>query len=317
MIFKQNKARKNNMKYLLTLFLLVASLAEAKIKVVTSTTDLAWLVSQIGGNEVEVKPLLRGMENPHYVDTVPDFIRYVADAQMVCLVGLDLEIGWMPKVLSKSGNASVQPGGKGYCEVGKTIDVLDKPQGAIDRSMGDVHPSGNPHFWMSPVQMDKAGIAVLETLKNIDPAHGTLFEKNKAKLSEMIKVWVQKNQGRFKSALSKIQAPQVLEYHKEFSYFFNLYGISSWGSLEEKPGVPPSAGRIAEVSVNAKNNHLKGILAAEYNPQKTLDRFNESSGVPVLKLATSTPLENDQCDYVKFHNQMVDKVLTLLERKTL
>src|SRR5262245_7336772 len=103
------------MIFLLT-YVLTPLLSEAKIRVITTVPDLAWAARKIGGENVDVSPLLNGTENPHYVDTVPDFIRQVADAQVVCIVGLQLEIGWMPKVLSRSGNARVQPGGAGYCE---------------------------------------------------------------------------------------------------------------------------------------------------------------------------------------------------------
>src|SRR6478735_654076 len=109
--------------------------AADRLKVITTVPDLAWMVQEIGGDLVDAKPLLRGTENPHLVDAVPDYIRQVADAKVVCLIGLDLEIGYMPPILSKSGNAAVQPSGPGYCEVGKSVTVLDRPTGPVDRSM--------------------------------------------------------------------------------------------------------------------------------------------------------------------------------------
>src|SRR5690606_29641281 len=140
--------------------------------------ELAWLVKQVGDEYVEAVPLLEGTENPHYVDAVPKFIAEVAGADMVVLVGLDLEVGWLPKVLSRSGNAKVQPGGKGYVEAGSAVTVLDVPQGKVDRSMGDVHPSGNPHFWLSPGALAQAAAPVTNTLIALDPAHANAYMSN-------------------------------------------------------------------------------------------------------------------------------------------
>ena len=110
------------------LLLLISSISYAKINVITTTTDLQWLTKQIGGEKVKVESLLNGTEDPHYLDAMPHFISKVANADMFCLVGLDLEVGWAPKILSRSGNKKVQPGGKGYCETGKRSRHLMFPQ---------------------------------------------------------------------------------------------------------------------------------------------------------------------------------------------
>jgi zinc/manganese transport system substrate-binding protein len=151
--------------------------AAERIKVITTLPDFAWMAQEIGGEFVEAKALLRGTENPHYVDAVPDFIRLVADAKIVCMAGMDLEVGYMPAVLSKSGNAAVQPGGSGYCELGRSVTALDKPTGRIDRSMGDVHPAGNPHFFLSPRSLAEGSQELVKTLVRVDPAHAVHYEK--------------------------------------------------------------------------------------------------------------------------------------------
>ena len=127
-------------------FLFLSSIALAKIKVVATLPDVAEVVRAIGGTEVDVNTLLSGSEDPHYADARPDYILKVSRADVVCAIGLDLEIGWLPKVLDKSGNAKVQSGGTGFCELGHTVKPLEVPTGVIDRSLGDVHPHGNPHF---------------------------------------------------------------------------------------------------------------------------------------------------------------------------
>ena len=171
------------MKYFLLLFF-ISTTALAKLKVITTTPDLAWLSREIGGSKVKVESLLDGHENPHYVDAMPHFILKVAAADMFCLVGLDLEVGWVPKVLTKSGNPQVQPGGKGYCETGKTVKAVEIPQGKIDRSMGDIHPSGNPHFHLGPSSFLQGGKTILNTLIELDGKNAVFYLDNFSKLEK-------------------------------------------------------------------------------------------------------------------------------------
>jgi len=280
------------------------------IKVITSTTDLAWATEQIGGELLEVKPLLRGTENPHYVDAVPEFVRLAADAKAAIIVGLDLEIGWIPKVLARSGNAQVQPGGKGYCEAGKAIAVLEKPAGPVDRSMGDVHPGGNPHFWLSPAAMAAAAGPIADTLIAIDPGHAKDYQGGLVKLRATLKEIQARGEARLKPLLANVKGPVLMEYHKEFSYFLDTYGLKSLGSIEEKPGVTPSAGRLAEVAQSAKAAGVKFALAGDTAPKKTIERFTEMSGIPVLVVPLSIVPRSKPKDYPTFHQNLIDAVVT-------
>ncbi len=288
---------------------------EAPQKVVTTLTDLAWAARVIGKKHVEVTALLSGSENPHYVDTIPDFIRLVADASVVCIAGLDLEIGWMPKVLSRSGNAQVQPGGKGYCDTGSGVSVLDRPTGKVDRSMGDIHPMGNPHFWLSPKWLLEASTVIRDTLIKIDPAHTADYQNGYRELSEKLEALIATNREKLNKAFPKRQGPVVMEYHKEFSYFFDVYSLNSMGSIEEKPGVPPSAGRIAEVALAAKSAGIKVALCGEYAPEKTMRRFKEISGIPYARLQTALHSSGGIGDYIDLQNHLVDTVVKSLRNE--
>jgi zinc/manganese transport system substrate-binding protein len=285
------------------------------IPVVTTMTELAWAAEQIGGAHVAARSLLEGTENPHYVDAVPEYIRLVADAQAVILVGMDLEIGWMPKVLARSGNAQVQVGGKGYCEAGKGVDVLEKPTGDVNRSMGDVHPGGNPHFWLSPKALGQAAGPITDTLIAVDPAHSADYLKGRDAFRKKLDEIAEKNQAKLKAVASGVAA-WVIEYHKEFSYFFNQYGLKSFGSIEEKPGVLPSAGRLAQVGLSAKQAGVKVVLAGEYAPKKTLERFTEISGIPVAQLPTSIQPGGKIRDYAELQALLVDTLVKHASGKT-
>lgn len=264
------------MKLLISAFLVLLTLpAFAKIKVVTTLPDVAEVVKAIGGNQVDVSSLLTGGTDPHFADARPDYILKVNRADVVCSVGLDLEIGWLPKVLEKSGNAKVQAGGPGFCELGKAVKPLDVPQGVIDRSLGDVHPHGNPHFTLDPLKLAESGAEVVRVLSQVDSANTGMYQKN----YDAFKKQMETLHAQIKS---KVKKDKVMEYHKEFTYFFRAYGLESAGSLEEKPGMPPSATRIAEVAQMAKANKVQVLFATPSAPHKTLERFQELSGIPVV-----------------------------------
>jgi zinc/manganese transport system substrate-binding protein len=256
------------------LFLSVTTFAESKIKVVTTLPDIAEIVQEIGGASVETATLLRGTEDPHYADARPDLILKVNRADIVCAMGFELEIGWLPKVLEKSGNAKVQTGGAGNCVLSRTVKAIEVPTGVIDRSLGDVHPEGNPHFNLSPLKLAESSDEILRVLTVALPAQKAEFEKRALAFKARMKDLQTKNQALVKKEL-------VMEYHKEFSYFFNVYGIQSLGSIEEKPGMPPSAARIAEVAKMAKERGVKVVFATPSAPHKVLERFQEISGIPV------------------------------------
>lgn len=285
-----------------------ALLVADPIKVITSTTDLGWATKEIGGNLVEVSPLLKGTENPHYVDAVPEFVRLAADAKAAITIGLELEIGWIPKVLARSGNAQVQPGGKGFVEVGKAITVMEKPTGPVDRSMGDVHPGGNPHFWISPPHFSAALGPIETTLSAVDPAHTKDYQAGLAKTRATLKALQAKGEARLKPLLVGKNGPVLIEYHKEFTYFLDTYKLSSLGSIEEKPGVAPSAGRIAEIAQAAKAAGVLFVLAGDTAPKKVLERFSELSGIPVKVVPLSVVPSLKPKTYPELHDTLIEAV---------
>lgn len=260
----------------------------APLRIVTTLPDLAEMVRRIGGEEVSVEPLLSGKEDVHYVDALPIFIRKVADADIVCMMGLELESSWLPKVLAKSGNSKVQSGGKGHCDTSKNITPIGKPTGPISRSMGDIHPGGNPHYNLSPSALKVAAVAIANVLKENRPEKANVFDSGLKKFQFDMDQLRERIVDYLKPAieLSKKQ-PVVIEYHQEFSYFFHEYGIRSFGSIEEKPGVPPSAARIANVAASAKKEGVQVAIAANHAPENLLRRFKELSGIQYRQISTA------------------------------
>lgn len=300
---------------LVALFMMAGPAAAAeKISVVTSIPDLAWVAAEIGGERVDAKPLLRGTENPHFVDAVPEFTRLVANADVVCVVGLDLESGYMPAVLARSGNAEVQPGGKGYCEAGKGVTVLEKPTSSVDRSMGDVHPHGNPHFYLSPKALAESATVIATTLCAVDPAYATQYQKGLAAFVASMKALTDEVSARLKPLRDAQEAAGkalIMEYHREFTYFLVHYGLKSFASVEEKPGVPPSAGQLGALATSAKASGVRAVLATDYNPSGTLRRFSELSGVKELVVPTMIQPNGTYKTYAALQRHIADALIAL------
>lgn len=251
------------------------------LDVVVTLPDIADVVRAIGGEHVQVTSLLTGNEDPHFADATPSLMAKVARADIVCSMGLELESGWLPKVLAKAANAKVQPGGPGFCELGSTVTVLDRATTAVNRSMGDIHASGNPHFNLSPRALAEGARAVVATLKLARPERAADFTARLALFEKRMKDLEETTRRRLLPAIDASKnGPVLIEYHKEFAYFFSLYGIRSFGSIEEKPGVSPSAARLAEVALAARTAGVKIALASRHAPIKHVLRFSELSGVP-------------------------------------
>ena len=280
-------------KILLALFLQTSFFVYAKLNVITTTTDLKWLVKEIGGNKVKAQSLLNGTEDPHFIDAMPHFIGKVAGADMFCLVGLDLEVGWAPKILAKSGNKQVQQGGKGYCETGKTVTALNIPKGRVDRSQGDIHPMGNPHYHLGPDAFIQGGETVLNTLINLDSKNATYYLRNYDQLKKNIGELKKKIEG----LLLPVKERNYMEYHREFTYFLKEFGLRNLGAIEAVPGVPPSAGRLARVSIQAKESQVAMALASTTSPKNLTDKFQEMSHTPVARLPISIVRNSKPKDY--------------------
>ena len=289
------------MKLVLALLVFLPLSLQAKVKVVTTLPDIAEVVREIGQNHVDVQSLLQGNEDPHYAEARPDFILKVNRADIVCGMGLELEIGWLPKVLEKSGNKKVQIGSDTYCELGRTVKALDIPTGVINRSLGDVHAHGNPHFNLSPLKLVEGGAEVLRVLTIALPEQKAELEKNYDSFAAKMKALQAKLQAQIKPG-------KVMEYHKEYSYFFAAYGLTSVGSLEEKPGMPPSAARIAQVAKMAKEQKVTVLFASPSASHKTLERFKELSGIAVVVVPSYVTKDEKTNSVEKLQTLLVNSI---------
>jgi len=267
---------------LFLLLTILPTICLAKLSVITTTPDVKWIFERIGGDKVEVNSLLNGTEDVHFIEAMPHFILKSSRADIFCQVGMELEIGWAPKVIEKSNNSKIQKGNKGYCLASKYVKALDIPKVKIDRSMGDVHGEGNPHYFLGPESMIESAISIKETLIINDPANADFYESNFKKLKREI-VDIKKSVIKILQPINKIK---FIQYHKSFSYFFKSYGLQDLGAIEEVPGVSPSAGRLALISIQSRQKNIKLALGSLNAPSGIMKKFKELSKINYLKLPT-------------------------------
>lgn len=277
------------------------------IKVITTTPEVSWLVKSIGQDKVVTDTLTSGQTDLHFMEARIDYILKIKKADILCYTGLGLELGWLPKVVQRAGNSNVMPGHIGDCNLGSIIKALDIPNTPVDRSMGDVHPQGNPHYTNDPLMMKKAAKVVAMALKKASPSNNVFFEKNlkkvQKKLSEIHQNIYQK--------LKPIKNRKIISYHSEFSYWLKTYDFHNQGMLEDKPGLPPSARRIADVSIKSLKNKVAAILYTGFNPYDVIKNFSRSTKIKMIEFQAHAS-SSDIGSYEAWQNQMANKVLNEL-----
>lgn len=300
------------------LFLLLSFRLEAKslkLKVVTSTPDLAWLASELLQEMGEVKSLLGGYEDVHAVDAVPSYILAASKADVFCFVGVSLELGWVPKVIEKTANQNILPGRDGYCDVGASIETLGKPKGAVDRSMGDVHPEGNPHYYLSLPDLGKAASKMASYfISNLDEPSIQKVLKNLEKVLDKLN----SKHGELQTQLQAhfgTDLPVLAQYHGNFSYFAKSYGFRLFGNIEETPGVAPSAGSIAIRAIEAKKSKVAAVLAVPYNARSVVEKFAELAKVPaIIHSDMSQPERKPIKNPLLLQQSLVEKIIEKLPK---
>lgn len=243
------------------------SVAAAKIKVVTTTSDLAYLARSVGGDRVEVTGLLSGAQDPHYMEPRPDFIVKMSRADVFAEIGMDLEIGWSPVLLSQARNPKIQKGQPGYCDASVGVRILEKPTGPVDRARGDIHIYGNPHYWTDPLNAAIMARNLRDALIRVDAAGTSTYQANYQHLFDRLKSIALKETEKFKP----YSGLKVAVFHREASYLAQRLHLNVTASIEEKPGVPPSASYLKQVVDQLRRENVKLILIAPFNNRSYAD----------------------------------------------
>ena len=269
--------------------------AASKLKVVTATTDLAELAAQVGGDRIEVESIARGYQDPHFVEAKPSFLLKQRRADLVIAVGLQLEIGWLPPLITQSGNPRIQVGTPGYLDASRFADILDIPTTAVTRAMGDVHPFGNPHYWLDPENGRRIARGIQKKLAEMQPEDAAYFEERyqafSKRLDEAGKSWDEKTK--------PFRGRKVVTYHRSWPNFVKRFGLEVVGYVEPRPGIPPSPGHTIELIRMMRRENIKVILVEPYFDLKTPNAVARETGAQVVVLLPSVGGEKEVTDYFK------------------
>ncbi len=285
----------------------LSGVARANLEVVTSTADLAAVARAVGGEHAEVTALALHTQDPHWVDARPHLALKLARADLLVVVGMDLEVGWLPTLQKGSRNRHIQTGGRGFVDASEFISVLDVPTKRIDRSQGDVHPGGNPHYMFDPRSAVRVARGLAARMAALDPDNADCYRnhaKNFAKRIETARPGWEKQLGDLRGA-------KVIAYHKSFPYLADWLGFRVVEHIEPRPGIPPNPRHVARVLGTAKSQRVSIILQESFYPNRTGELIASRSSAKLLRIPAGPDLAAGQ-DYVDFIDHVVKTLRTAL-----
>ncbi len=280
-----------------------------EIRVVTTVPDLAALAEAVGGDRVSVRSLALPTQDAHFVDARPNMALLLNRADLLILVGLDLEVGWLPTLMTGSRNPRIQPGKPGHLDAGAYVEVRDVPTAPVDRSMGDIHPAGNPHYLHDPNQALLVARAISNRLIRIDPEHA---EHYRARLATF-EAEARQRIGRWERLFKEHEGKKVVTYHKSWGYLLSWLGLEEMGTIEPKPGIPPSPSHVARLLARMRADPPALILLESYYPDATARLLGERAGVPVLALPGGTDFRRGE-SYLDHIDHILRDLARAIER---
>jgi len=282
--------------------------AHAAVAVLACEPEWAALATEIGGTLVSAESATTPEQDPHYIQARPSLIAKVRRAALVVCTGADLEVGWLPLLLRQAGNAAVQPGQPGFMSAADFVEMLDKPS-SVDRSLGDVHPYGNPHVQTDPRNIGKVAAALADRLASLDAANAATY---RARYEDFAARW-QAAVARWSAAAEPLKGRQIVTHHKGWAYLENWLGLVEVGNLEPKPGLPPSAAHLAELLEQLKGQQVALIIRSTYEDAKASEWLGSRTMIPYVVLPHTVGSVAGADDLFKMFDVLVK---TLLDAKS-
>ncbi len=284
--------------------------AEDKLTVITTTEDLAAIAREVGGDRITVEPIARGYQDPHFVEAKPSFILKLQKADILVAVGRDLEIGWLPPLIQQSRNAKVQVGGSGYVDASLKARILEIPQGQITRAEGDVHPLGNPHYWLDPENGKLVAKEIADKLSQLRPGDRAFFEQRLTDFTAR----VAQAEKRWESTMAPYKGTKVVTYHRSFPNFAERFGLDVIGYVEPRPGIPPSPQHTLDLINEMKRQNVKLVLVEPYFDLKTPNSIGRATGAEVLVMPPSVGGVKEVTDYFKLFDYDINLLIGALKK---
>ncbi len=284
--------------------------AQSKLNVVTTTEDLAAIAREVGGDHITVESIARGYQDPHFVEAKPSFILKMQKANILILVGRELEIGWLPPLIQQSRNSKIQVGADGYVDASLKARILEIPQGQITRAEGDVHPLGNPHYWLDPENGKIIAREIFDAFVRFRPNDSTYFEQRLDdflnRLSEAEKRWI--------GMMAPYKGTKMVTYHRSFPNFVERFGLDIVGYVEPKPGIPPTPQHTLDLINQMKKMNVKLVLVEPYFDLKTPNAIGRDTGAEVLVMPPSVGGVKEVTDYFKLFDYDLNLLITAIKK---
>jgi len=287
--------------------LLVPLRASAKLEVVATTPDLAVIARDVGGPDAHVVALALATQDPHFVDAKPHLALALSKANLLLLTGAGLEVGWLPTLLTGSRNADIQPGSAGYLDCSSLVQLLQVPTAPVDRSQGDIHPQGNPHFSYDPRRVEALAVGIGKRLAELDASHKAGYFARTKSFLEGLHV----ARARWEARLAKARGQKIIAYHDSLPYLVDWLGLEVVEHVEPKPGIPPNPSHIAHVLERARADKVRAIVQQAYYPSGTSKLIADKAGATFLQIPGNPDFVQNQT-YTAYMDDVVAKLAKAL-----
>jgi ABC-type Zn uptake system ZnuABC Zn-binding protein ZnuA len=257
--------------------------AAGKLNVITATQDLAAIGAEIGGDRITIESIAKGYQDPHFVEPKPSFLLKLQKADLLVVVGLQLEIGWLPPLITQSGNSKIQVSNAGYLDMSQFCEILEVPTTQVTRAMGDVHPLGNPHYWLNPSNGRRMAKAYQTKPSEMRPGDSAYFAERYADFEKRLT----EAEKRWDAQMAPYRGKKVVTYHRSWPNFCERFGLNVVDYVEPKPGIPPTPSHTLEVINTMKREGIKLILVEPYFDLRTPNSIAQGTGGQVLVLMPS------------------------------
>ena len=303
---------KKHLVLLLTAVLLapVAARAQGKLTVMTTTEDLAAIAREVGGDHATVESLARGYQDPHFVEAKPSFILKLQKADVLVLVGRELEIGWLPPLIQQSRNSKIQQGAAGYLDASLQASILEIPTGQVTRAMGDVHSLGNPHYWMDPENGKRVAKEIADKFAELRPNDKAFYQQRLTEFTTKLDA----AEKRWLAQMAPYKGTKVVTYHRSFPNFAERFGLDIIGYVEPKPGIPPSPQHTLDLINEMKRQNVKVMLIEPYFDLKTPHAIGRDTGAEVLVMPPSVGGVKDVTDYFSLFDYDINLLVGAIKK---
>jgi zinc/manganese transport system substrate-binding protein len=280
------------------------------LNVITTTEDLASIAREVGGDKIKVESLARGYQDPHFVEAKPSFVLKLNKADLLIVVGRELEIGWLPPLITQSRNSRIQPGAPGYLDASLNCRILEIPTGQITRAMGDVHPAGNPHYWLDPENGKRIAQAIEGKLTALNSENAAYFSQREEDFEKR----VSDGEKRWLAMMAPYKGLDVVTYHRSWPNFAERFGLDVIGYVEPRPGIPPSPSHTLDLIKEMKRLNVKIIMVEPYFDLKTPNSIARETGAKVLVLPPSVGGEKEITDYIKLFDYDIKLLVAAIKQ---